>query len=128
MIKREKLNFWDKINYIFSNPKYLFDQVKGESIGPAFLMFVIVAAAMQLIKFGMQTTLGNLFLRPLLGGLGSMGRALFLMPFLNFSSSRDVFYFNYISYAKHNHQFCFFWVSSDNNTYLQRGGWFYWNL
>lgn len=48
----ENLHFWDRVKYIFSNPKKLFEEIKTETtIKRAFITYIIFSASVSTITF-----------------------------------------------------------------------------
>lgn len=54
MIPSQKFDFWDKIQYLISNPKLFFDKIKSEKgIKNAFLTLIIVSFSVSILTYGM---------------------------------------------------------------------------
>lgn len=69
----DKFDFWDKLKYLFSNPKVFFESVKAEKgIKNALLTFVILSFSVSVINYGMSF-FSRFFLPQRYGYMGYFG-------------------------------------------------------
>lgn len=74
-ISSENFGFWDKLNYLFSNPNLFFEKIKPEKgIKNALLTFVIVGFFASIVSYGISY--GMRFMMP--HGIGYFGFPMYL--------------------------------------------------
>jgi len=69
----QKFDFWDKIKYLFINPKLFFDNVKGEKIYPSVIALLAVYAVLVAIQYGISF----IYLYAFAGAFGRLAGGIF---------------------------------------------------